>query len=116
VDIAAARDHPGEGAQERGLARPVGAENDHDFPLVDLEIDTAALHRFVWWRLIRMLQVRHRWSWKDVRRHFTIPTGRWLPIGAAVNGQRDFPVGGQLISLLADRLSPCPRTADLLLI
>jgi RNA-directed DNA polymerase len=43
----------------------------------------AALHRFVWWRLIRMLQVRHRWSWKDVRRHFTIPTGRWLPIMAA---------------------------------
>ena len=43
----------------------------------------AALHRFVWWRLIRMLKVRHRWNGKDVRRHFTIPTGRWLPITAA---------------------------------
>ncbi|MEU8119912.1 group II intron reverse transcriptase/maturase [Spirillospora sp. NPDC049024] len=43
----------------------------------------SALHQFVWWRLIRMLQVRHRWSWKDVRRHFTTPTGRWLPITAA---------------------------------
>ncbi|MFC5180086.1 group II intron reverse transcriptase/maturase [Actinomadura harenae] len=42
----------------------------------------SALHQFVWWRLIRMLQVRHRWSWKDVRRHFTTPTGRWLPITA----------------------------------
>ncbi|MEO5874485.1 MAG: group II intron maturase-specific domain-containing protein [Streptosporangiaceae bacterium] len=42
----------------------------------------SALHQFVWWRLIRMLQVRHRWSWKDVRRHFTTPTGRWLPVTA----------------------------------
>jgi hypothetical protein len=33
-----------------------------------------------------------------------------------VKGQLDLPVGGQLISLLADSLSPCPRTADLLLI
>jgi phosphoglycerate dehydrogenase-like enzyme len=33
-----------------------------------------------------------------------------------VKGQSDFPLGGQLISLLADRLSPCPRSADLLLI
>jgi hypothetical protein len=34
----------------------------------------------------------------------------------AVKGQFDFPVGGQLISLLADGLCPCPRSADLLLI
>jgi hypothetical protein len=33
-----------------------------------------------------------------------------------VKGQFDFPVGGQLISLLADSLFPCPRPADLLLI
>jgi integrase/recombinase XerD len=33
-----------------------------------------------------------------------------------VKGQFDFPVGGQLISLLADRLCPCPRSVDLLLI
>jgi hypothetical protein len=34
----------------------------------------------------------------------------------AVKGQFDFPLGGQLISLLADSLCPCPRSADLLLI
>ncbi|MGQ0577121.1 MAG: hypothetical protein ACT4RN_23400 [Pseudonocardia sp.] len=33
-----------------------------------------------------------------------------------VKGQQHFPVGGQLISLLADNLSPCPGPADLLLI
>ncbi|SEG94024.1 RNA-directed DNA polymerase [Thermomonospora echinospora] len=42
----------------------------------------SALHQFVWWRLIRMLQLQHRWNWKDVRRHLTTPTGRWLPITA----------------------------------
>ena len=42
----------------------------------------SALHRFLWWRLIRMLQARHRWNWTDVRRHFTTATGRWLPITA----------------------------------
>ena len=41
-------------------------------------------------------------------------TAAAAPIVAAdVNGQRDFTVGGQLISLLADSSSPCPRTADL---
>jgi RNA-directed DNA polymerase len=25
-----------------------------------------------------MLRIRHRWKWKDVRRRFTTPTGRWL--------------------------------------
>ena len=33
-----------------------------------------------------------------------------------VKGQLDLPLGGQLISLLADSLFPCPRSADLLLI
>jgi len=37
-------------------------------------------------------------------------------LAAIVKGQADFPVGGQLISLLADSLFPCPRSADLLLI
>jgi hypothetical protein len=37
-------------------------------------------------------------------------------LALAVKGQLDFPVGGQLISLLADSLCPCPRSADLLLI
>jgi RNA-directed DNA polymerase len=40
------------------------------------------LDNFAWWRVIRMLRTRHRWRWKDVRRHFTTPTGRWLPITA----------------------------------
>ncbi|MFJ2562652.1 hypothetical protein OIE49_01485 [Streptomyces sp. NBC_01788] len=40
------------------------------------------LDAFVWWRLIRMLRERHRWSWGDVRRRFTTPTGRWRPIAA----------------------------------
>jgi RNA-directed DNA polymerase len=38
------------------------------------------LDNFAWWRVIRMLRTRHRWRWKDVRRQFTTPTGRWLPI------------------------------------
>jgi hypothetical protein len=40
------------------------------------------LDGFVWWRLIRMLRERHRCSWGDIRRRFTTPTGRWLPIAA----------------------------------
>jgi RNA-directed DNA polymerase len=40
------------------------------------------LDNFAWWRVIRMLRTRHRWRWKDVRRQFTTPTGRWLPITA----------------------------------
>jgi RNA-directed DNA polymerase len=38
----------------------------------------SGLAHFVWWRVIRMLRVRHHWSWKDVRRRFTTPTGKWL--------------------------------------
>ena len=34
------------------------------------------------------------------------PTPGWL-VGQSVKGHRDFPVGGQLISLRADRLCPC---------
>src|SRR5215467_4160973 len=40
----------------------------------------AMLDNFAWWRVMRMLRERHRWRWKDVRQHFTTPTGRWLPI------------------------------------
>ena len=40
------------------------------------------LDNLVWWRVIGMLQTRHRWRWKDVRRRFTAPCGRWLPITA----------------------------------
>jgi RNA-directed DNA polymerase len=42
----------------------------------------AMLDNFAWWRVIRMLRQRHRWKWKDVRRQFTGPAGRWLPITA----------------------------------
>jgi RNA-directed DNA polymerase len=42
----------------------------------------AMLDNFAWWQVIRMLRQRHHWRWKDVRRQFTGPTGRWLPITA----------------------------------
>jgi RNA-directed DNA polymerase len=38
------------------------------------------LHRHTWWRIVRMMRTRHRWTWKDVRRWLTDPTGRWHPI------------------------------------
>jgi RNA-directed DNA polymerase len=40
------------------------------------------LDHFLWWRLIRMLRERHSWRWRDVRRRYTTPTGKWLPITA----------------------------------
>jgi len=40
------------------------------------------LAHFVWWRVIRWLRALHRWTWKDVRRAFTTPDGRWRPITA----------------------------------
>ncbi|WP_326756378.1 group II intron reverse transcriptase/maturase [Streptomyces hirsutus] len=42
----------------------------------------SALAHFVWWRLIRMLKVRHHWTWKDIRRRFVTPQGHWRPISA----------------------------------
>ena len=42
----------------------------------------AMLDNFAWRRVIRMLRQRHHWRSKDVRRQFTDPTGRWLPITA----------------------------------
>jgi RNA-directed DNA polymerase len=42
----------------------------------------AMLDNFAWWRVIRTLMERHRWRWKDVRRRFTTPSGRWLPVTA----------------------------------
>jgi RNA-directed DNA polymerase len=42
----------------------------------------AMLDNFAWWRIIRMLMERHHWRWKDVRRRFTTPSGRWLPVTA----------------------------------
>jgi RNA-directed DNA polymerase len=40
------------------------------------------LDNFTWRRVIRMLCARHHWRWKDVRRRFTTPTGKWLPVTA----------------------------------
>jgi RNA-directed DNA polymerase len=40
------------------------------------------LAHFAWWRVIRWLRTLHRWSWKDVRRAFTTPEGRWKPVTA----------------------------------
>lgn len=40
------------------------------------------LDDLVWWRLVRLLRTRHHWSWSDVRRRLTTPTGRWRPISA----------------------------------
>jgi len=40
------------------------------------------LDHFAWWRVIRWLRTLHRWRWKDVRRAFTTPEGRWKPITA----------------------------------
>jgi RNA-directed DNA polymerase len=42
----------------------------------------STLARFVWQRVTRWLRQRHRWRWKDVRRHFTTPNGRWKPVTA----------------------------------
>jgi len=44
----------------------------------------------------------------------TSPAITALPGGGYdVKGHQDFPLGGQLISLRADRLCPCWRSADL---
>jgi len=40
------------------------------------------LAHFAWWRVIRWLKTLHRWRWTDVRRAFTTPQGRWMPITA----------------------------------
>lgn len=48
----------------------------------------AMLDNFAWRRVIRMLMTRHRWRWKDVRRRFTAPAGRWLPITAGETEMR----------------------------
>ncbi|GLX02271.1 group II intron reverse transcriptase/maturase [Microtetraspora sp. NBRC 16547] len=68
----------------------------------------SALHQFAWWRLIRMLQVRHRWSWKDVRRQFTTPTGWWLPI-TATDGTELFDIAKITVTRYRWRSSKIPN-------
>jgi RNA-directed DNA polymerase len=40
------------------------------------------LANFAWWRVIRWLRTLHHWRWKNVRKAFTTPDGRWKPITA----------------------------------
>jgi RNA-directed DNA polymerase len=40
------------------------------------------LAHFVWWRLMRMLKVRHHWTWKDIWRRYVTPDGHWRLIAA----------------------------------
>ncbi|MGL5811391.1 MAG: group II intron maturase-specific domain-containing protein, partial [Nocardioides sp.] len=40
------------------------------------------LRQFTWWRIVKMMQARRRWGWRDVRRWLTDHTGRWRPISA----------------------------------
>ncbi|MCW2884455.1 MAG: RNA-directed polymerase [Streptosporangiaceae bacterium] len=61
------------------------------------------LDSLVWWRLIRMLRERHHWSWGDVRRRFTTPTGRWLPITA--DGIERFQIASVTVSRYRYRAS-----------
>ncbi|MFI7360509.1 group II intron reverse transcriptase/maturase [Streptomyces avidinii] len=65
------------------------------------------LDAFVWWRLIRMLRERHRWSWGDVRRRFTTPTGRWRPITA--DGVELFRIASVTVSRYRYRASTIPN-------
>ncbi|HEX5881505.1 MAG TPA: group II intron maturase-specific domain-containing protein [Actinomycetota bacterium] len=42
----------------------------------------SALAHFVWHRVARWLMTRHHWKWSDLRRRFTSPSGRWIPLSA----------------------------------
>jgi len=72
----------------------------------------AMLDNFAWWRVIRMLRERHRWRWKDVRRRFTTPSGRWLPITAGETELR--PIAATPVTRYRYRSSqiPNPWTAE----
>ncbi|MFC4088887.1 group II intron maturase-specific domain-containing protein [Micromonospora sicca] len=67
------------------------------------------LDRFAWQRLIRMLMHRHRWNWKAVRRRFTTPTGRWLPITA--DGTEHRPIAAIPVTRYRRRTIPGPWPA-----
>ena len=42
----------------------------------------ARLAHFVWRRVARWFCTLHHWTWKDFRRQFTRPDGRWEPLSA----------------------------------
>ena len=48
----------------------------------------AAIDHVVWWRLARLLMVRHHWGWKQFRARHTDPSGRWTPIRAGTTELR----------------------------
>jgi RNA-directed DNA polymerase len=54
----------------------------HYFKHAVCEHTLGNLANFAWWRVARWLQTLHRWKWKDLRRRFTTPNGRWKPIAA----------------------------------
>jgi RNA-directed DNA polymerase len=64
------------------------------------------LDRFAWQRLITMLMHRHRWNWKAVRKQFTTPTGRWLPITA--DGTAHQPIAATPVTRYRQRTIPNP--------
>ena len=41
-----------------------------------------SIAHFTWMRVARWLMTLHRWTWKTLRREFTDPTGRWMPLSA----------------------------------
>ena len=61
-------------------AQPDHARLGQLLPACRLQAHASRLSHFVWWRVIRWLRAIHRWTWKDVRRRFTTPNGRWKPI------------------------------------
>jgi RNA-directed DNA polymerase len=40
------------------------------------------LAHFVWNRVVRWWRTLHHWTWKEFRRRFTTPQGRWKPLSA----------------------------------
>jgi RNA-directed DNA polymerase len=64
------------------------------------------LDRFAWQRLITMLMHRHRWNWNAVRKQFTTPTGRWLPITA--DGTEHQPIAAISVTRYRQRTIPNP--------
>jgi len=61
---------------------------------------------FTWWRVVRMLSTLHKWTWKDVRRKFTYPNGKWMPITA--NGVELFNIASVAVTRYRYRGSKIP--------
>jgi hypothetical protein len=74
------------------------------------------LANFAWWPVARWLRTLHRWKWKDLRRRFTTPDGRWKPIAA--DGIELFNLESVAVTRYRWRGNtipnpgPCPTTPD----